>query len=171
MLSDTVWEAGLPSRIFLADRMLGKLARYMRFLGYDVEYAPEVDDSALLAQARKQGRVLLTRDRGLASRWGGGRDPRVILLSSDKADEQLVELARMDILPPPGPPRCTHCNHGLEEIPSAFARHLVHPYTASVSERFQHCRRCNHVYWEGDHPRLFLDGPGRVLAGKIFQLR
>jgi uncharacterized protein with PIN domain len=156
---------------FLADRMLGKLARYLRFLGHDVAFAPEGDDSLLLARARAEGRTILTRDRGLAFQWPQDGGLRVILLSAEKASEQLEELASRGVLPPPGTPRCTHCNHPLELMPQTLARHLVFPYTASTAETFHHCPSCNHVYWRGSHPDLFLQGPAKPIAGIKYQLR
>ncbi len=102
---------------FLADAMLGRLARWLRMLGFDTLYPGGHDlpqpDEALLAQAVSQGRTLLTRDKKL------GSHPAVFPVDSDNVQTQLVELA--ESLGPPfyrvigtGSPRCTLCNGILE---------------------------------------------------------
>src|SRR5215207_8725140 len=61
--------SGAPSPVhsphFLADAMLGRLARWLRVMGFDTAYDPALTDPALVALARRDGRVLLTRDRRL----------------------------------------------------------------------------------------------------------
>ncbi len=50
---------------FIADCMLGRLAKWLRILGFDVLYFPKAEDRDLLEISRREGRVLLTRDTGL----------------------------------------------------------------------------------------------------------
>jgi len=148
-------EAGKQHR-FLADRMLGRLARYLRLLGYDVTYPDPCADAILVAMAQGEGRVLLTRDRGILERSGpAGGNPRVVILRSQAAIEQVAQLASEGWLRSPGPPRCADCNQALEEMSASEARHLVPPYTFAVHSHFMYCRGCNRVLWEGSHPERF----------------
>lgn len=140
------------SHRFLADRMLGRLARYLRLMGHDVAYPGPCSDACLLAMAQEEGRVLLTRDHGILERLGAaGGTPQVVLLSSQVVTEQVAQLAAEGWLRHPGPPRCASCNRLLEAIDQSEARHLVHPYTFASQARFMYCRGCNQVLWEGSH--------------------
>ncbi len=141
---------------FLADRMLGRLARYLRLLGYDVSYPEPCEDAGLVAMAMSEGRVLLTRDLGFLERIGPARgNPKVVILRSSVVTEQVAQLASEGWLDRPGPPRCASCNRLLEDIDLLEARHLVPPYTFSVHTRFLYCHGCNRVYWEGSHLERF----------------
>src|SRR5947207_15196818 len=96
----------------LLDAMLGRLARWLRLMGYDAAYIPDTDDLEVVRQARAEARVILTRDRGLAQRSG----ITAILIDSQRLDEQLAEV-RQHIGPPhePNIPRCGKCNAPLED--------------------------------------------------------
>ncbi|MGI6210058.1 MAG: Mut7-C RNAse domain-containing protein, partial [Anaerolineae bacterium] len=75
---------------FIADAMLGKLARWLRLAGYDTIYDAALDDRELARRARESGRILLTRDRELAGRRG----VRAYLVQSEQVQEQLEEVLR-----------------------------------------------------------------------------
>jgi len=97
---------------FVADTMLGRLATWLRILGYDAEYA-RGEDAALIARARETGRILLTRDTGLVRR----RDvPPHLLVQSDRVSDQLRQVIRTFHLTPAGPSarRCPRCNTAVE---------------------------------------------------------
>lgn len=141
---------------FLADRMLGRLARYLRLLGYDVSYPQPCVDAGLVAMAMGEGRVLLTRDIGILERLGPAKgNPKVVILRSQVVTEQVEQLASEGWLGRPGPPRCAFCNRVLEDVDLFEARHLVPPYTCSVHTQFMYCSGCNRVYWEGSHLERF----------------
>ncbi len=142
-------EDGEQARL-VADAMLGRLARWLRALGYDTLYDPRLDDAALARRARAEGRWLLTRDRQLAARRG----VRAVLVDSDRLSEQLSQVLRQ--LPPPaGPPfaRCVACNATLEEVDRASAEGRVPEYVWETQERFFLCRSCGRMYWRGSHWR------------------
>lgn len=128
---------------FLCDAMLGRLARDLRLLGYDTAYAgPEETDGAILARARRDGRVLLTNDRALAARAGAD----ALLLAREDELEELVE--RLGLRPRAVDflTRCTECGARLV----AGARRAADPAPAHV-DRVARCAACGHVYWEGSH--------------------
>lgn len=128
---------------FLCDAMLGRLARDLRLLGYDVAYAgPDEPDGVILARAREEGRLLLTKDRELASRAGASG---VLLERADELEELVDRLGlrprRADFLT-----RCTACGARLVAGP----RGADDEAPADV-ERVARCPACGHVYWEGSH--------------------
>jgi uncharacterized protein with PIN domain len=151
---------------FIADRMLGRLARYLRLLGYDTSYPPPGPDAHLVARAQAEGRILLTRDRGIFMREGprNGR-PRVVEIESQEILGQLKQLADEGLIGRIGEPRCSVCNHPLEELAETEARHLLPPFTSATHCVYLYCRSCNVVLWEGSHWDRFLSRIYRVLFG------
>ncbi len=133
---------------FVADAMLGRLARWLRVLGYDTLYLPDVDDAGLARLARAEDRILLTRDRELARRRG----LRVVLLHDDQIDGQLAEVAQaLHLSANEAFSRCIQCNVVLEELDREQARPLVPPFVYSSQLRFRRCPQCGRVYWRGTH--------------------
>jgi len=148
---------------FLCDAMLGSLARWLRFFGYDAGYMdPSAEDCLLAERARSEGRWLLTRDRELAA-----IGPRTMLLRSDSVEDQLVEVfERLGERPSVGldRARCGECNGELEPAdPGEVAEH-VPPYVLRTAARFKRCRGCGRVYWPGSHGDRILAAMGRVAA-------
>ncbi|MGC9357591.1 MAG: Mut7-C RNAse domain-containing protein [Anaerolineae bacterium] len=132
---------------FLADAMLGKLARWLRFLGFDTLYL-QADDHLLAHRARAEDRILLTRDRELAKRRG----LRSILIVSQDLEEQLVQiLTEVGEPSDKTPARCMRCNVPLVEISLEEASTHVPPYVAQTQEEFRQCPQCGKVYWHGSH--------------------
>lgn len=135
---------------WLADEMLGRLARYLRFLGHDTLYVRDRTDAEIRDLARAEGRRLLTRDRDLAA-----RTPRAVLLTSPDLDEQLRGLrtefphlsyeVRFD--------RCTACNGRLDPIPPSAGGAAAPPRPARLGANLPlyRCAACGHLYWEGSH--------------------
>ncbi|HRU95451.1 MAG TPA: Mut7-C RNAse domain-containing protein, partial [Anaerolineae bacterium] len=105
------------------------------------------DGSVVDAQrARSEGRILLTRDHGLAARRG----LRVILVTTSALETQLAQVNAVVGIPP-RPPRCMTCNVLLERIPSAAARSHVPPYVAQTQQDFRRCPHCGKIFWPGTH--------------------
>ncbi|MCI4340419.1 MAG: DUF5615 family PIN-like protein [Thermoplasmata archaeon] len=136
---------------WLADEMLGRLARYLRFLGHDTEYVRGATDAEISDRARSENRRLLTRDRLLAQAV-----PSAILLESPHLREQLRELRerapetsfdiRFD--------RCTLCNGALRPSgPPTGSPRPPGPQDgpADLDRPTFVCERCGHRYWEGSH--------------------
>ncbi len=131
----------------LADAMLGKLARWLRLLGYDTLYIHD-DDVILAARARAEQRILLTRDHELSERKG----LQTILVASGKLEEQLTQiLTTVGPLPPDTPPRCMECNVPLIEISREEAQIEVPPYVAQTQEHFRRCPQCRRIFWHATH--------------------
>lgn len=116
---------------FAADAVLGGLARHFRALGYDTAWESPIGDATLVRRAVAEGRILLTRDVGIAEAWWIGG---LVLLSSDDPLEQLREIgARFALEDAAAFTRCTRCNATLEPVSAADAGDAVPPAVASES--------------------------------------
>ena len=133
---------------FIADNMLGSLARWLRILGYDVTYPRQADDNELVRLARAEGRILLTRDVALARRRG----LRAFLIESKGLEEQIRQVVRHWGPPPEGPfSRCPVCNTPLHKVDKEEVKSRVPPYVFRTQENFHLCPGCGRVYWPGTH--------------------
>ena len=133
---------------YVADAMLGRLAKWLRILGYDTVYFPQVEDRDLVRIARSEERLLLTRDRELTRRRG----LRSLLIESDRLDEQVGQLLRdLDLSVDWSVSRCARCNTVLRSIGKEEVRSRVPPYVVREHQQFSLCPRCDKVYWKGTH--------------------
>jgi len=136
--------------IFVVDCMLGKLAKWLRVLGFDAAYFPRAEDDKLLRLAQKEGRAVLTRDTGLAAKAGG---VRCLLIRSQRWEDQVRQVLdefriREEIVLYS---RCINCNARLKPIPKENARNLVPPFVYERNKEFSICPSCGRVYWPGTH--------------------
>lgn len=128
--------------------MLGSLAKWLRILGYDTLFDPNLDDHHLVRLARSENRVLLTRDRQLAQR----RRVRTLLIIDEDLDGQIRQVLRdLDLVPERSLSRCLVCNAPLEAITPEAARARVPAYVAETQHTFKQCPVCLRVYWRGTH--------------------
>src|SRR5213594_4408274 len=105
----------------LCDHMLGSLARWLRFMGYDTAYPEPGPDRTLVERVRAEDRILLTRDKELAARVTGA-----VLIRSDILEEQIREVASTLPLRLVGPlSRCSLCNEILVSAPLEDVKYLV----------------------------------------------
>ena len=147
---------------FAADRMLGRLARMLRLLGYDTLYANDM--TQLLAIARSGERVVLTRGE-TAQRFP--HLDKVLSLKSEYPPEQLRELVeRLGLDTRSGLwTRCTLCNAPIERVEKAGVEALVEAKIFRLYEEFYRCTGCSHVYWRGSHVDRILRNLGFLLGG------
>lgn len=140
-----------PTERFLCDEMLQRLGRWLRAAGYDVAIARSGEsDAVLMQQARYQGRLLLTRDKGLAEYRDA--DNYVVLLQGNTLQQLLQELSeRLDIdwLYRPFT-RCLECNTPLVVAPPEVVPR-VPPESIREGEQLLYCPLCDKPYWNGSH--------------------
>lgn len=150
-----------PVGRFVLDVHLGRLARWLRLLGFDTAYANWYDDATLARISQSEHRILLTRDRRLLMRsiveyghWVRSHQPRAQLLEV---------LERYDLLPLARPyTRCAHCNSSLEPVSREEIAHLLQPDTARYYDEFTRCTACGQVFWPGSHLRRLSELLGSV---------
>jgi uncharacterized protein with PIN domain len=131
----------------LVDAMLGRLARWLRLMGYDAAYYRTGSDEELARQARAEGRLILTRDHGLAGRRGVW----ALLINAEEIDAQIAEVRAVLGGEPEPFTRCPECNGRLVELSPEAAQGLVPPYVWHTQQAFKRCPDCGHVYWKGTH--------------------
>ena len=149
---------------FAAEKMLGRLAKWLRILGFDVLYFSKAEDRDLAAVARREGRILLTRDTGLIERTA--RRPNRLFVRSDAWEDQVVqvldEFGLWDEVRPNT--RCVACNVPLKPLSRERARNLVTPYVEEHAAAFAVCPGCERVFWQGTHFGDMERKIGRILG-------
>jgi uncharacterized protein len=145
---------------FVADAMLGRLARWLRILGNDTCYNPAWDDGYIIRLARAEDRVVLTRDRELAKRSGAS----IILLRSEQLDEQLAQLLHALPIEVDNEPRCPICNSPLQTITKGEAWDQVPLHSYIDNEIFKRCLNCGRFYWPGTQWRRIRDTLEMILS-------
>lgn len=139
--------------------MLGRLARWLRLLGFDCAYSAETRDEELVRLGVSEGRIILTRDRGLPQEWWV---PGIYLLQEEKVRDQVAEVIRrfdlassIRLLS-----RCNECNRVLNRVPRSDITGRVPRRVLELHDVFSECRGCRRVFWEGSHTariRLLVD--------------
>jgi len=139
----------MPSEIprFAADRMLARLARWLRLIGADVLFDPALGGAELLHRARDEGRIVVTRDKRLRTA------PDVIFLTSNFFREQLREVLTRHPFDPRAHAftRCSECNEPLQWLDRNLVARRVPPFVFASHEMFACCPRCARVYWGATH--------------------
>lgn len=137
---------------FVADGHLGRLAAYLRMLGFDTLYRSDYRDEEVARLSASENRILLTRDRGLLKR---NEVQRGYYLRATEPARQLVEVLReLDLTSAITPfRRCMHCNAVLRATEKEAVQHRLMPETAKYFEEFYVCPACDRVYWKGPHYR------------------
>ncbi len=150
---------------FLVESHLGRLAKWLRFLGYDVASYKGATFTNLARLAAKERRVLLTRSEKQArSEWKFARR----LIASDDYRMQLRELADLiEIDPDIAGSRCIHCNRPLYTIAREKVRSLVPEYVYETQADFVICRKCGHVFWRGTHYDKMIEMLYSLLQGDV----
>ncbi len=135
---------------FVLDVHLGKLARYLRLLGFDTLYDPGYDDNLIINISVTQNRIILTHDKGILKNrnvtrghWVRSQDPEV----------QVSEIVRRFDLKGNSRPftRCIECNTPLIVTGKDNVEKFLLPLTKKHFDEFRKCEGCGRIYWEGSH--------------------
>ena len=137
---------------FVLDGHLGRLAAYLRMLGFDTLYTPDAEDEHLAQLTSDEKRILLTRDRGLLKR---NLVARGYCVRQDDPHAQIVEIVeRFDLRSAAAPfTRCLRCNGLLQAVNKADVIRQLQPDTLQFYNEFHRCTACGQVYWKGSHYR------------------
>ncbi len=139
---------------FIADHNVGKLAQWLRLMGYDTLFFAGEDDSQMVAIARAENRIILTRDTGVMHRRiiTQGR-LKAVLITSDDAETQLRQLItdlKLDCAFKPFT-RCLVCNQPLVARTRDEVKDRVPPYVFRTQSQYMECPHCRRIYWRGTH--------------------
>lgn len=141
-----------PLRVprFVIDTNLGRLARYLRLLGFDCLYKNDFSDAEVAAISEQDQRIVLTRDRRLLQRKIIDRG--YFVRTTNPREQAREVIARMDLYALAKPfSRCTRCNGLLQDVPKSAVEHLLQPKTRRYYNHFRQCPQCGQVYWRGSH--------------------
>lgn len=149
---------------FAADAMLGRLARWLRVLGYDTWYDIGVADPVLVQVAADEDRLLLTRDRHLLAEL---RPPRAHEVRQDDPLDQLHDLVLALQLAPPEAlfTRCLLDNTALVTMTRDEALPLLPEGVRDLASAVRRCPACGRLYWDGSHVRRMRAALERTLPG------
>lgn len=147
---------------FIADAMLGRLARWLRLLGFDTSYYPDISDTRLLRIAKEEKRLILTRDTRLI-KIKGFND--YLLIKANDPFKQILEVINtLDIKHFCPFSRCVSCNGVLRGLTDKNEiRESVPEFVFLNSKTFLRCTNCGKVYWEGTHPKKFREKLSDIL--------
>ena len=144
----------MPDLKFIVDHNTGKLARWLRMMGYDTAFFTGEDDGEMVNIALTQGRAILTRDRQLLKRRPAARGRvKALLITDDDSRLQLRQVARtfgLDFSHKPFS-LCLECNQPLVPRTQDEVKDAVPPYVFKTQTQYMQCTRCHRVYWRGTH--------------------
>jgi uncharacterized protein with PIN domain len=154
---------------FIVDQNVGKLARWLRMLGYDTQFYTGEEDWQMIITGLREGRVLLTRDSRVMKTGvvTNGR-LKAIYIKSEKPEEQIKQVVeelgldyRSGFLTV-----CIECNRQLEERSREQVEGRVPPYVFKTQDYFVECPSCKRVYWKGTHWQAMTEQLEKIIAGK-----
>jgi uncharacterized protein with PIN domain len=139
---------------FIVDNNVGKLAKWLRIMGYDALFFNGSNDSRMVAIALAEERVILTRDTQIMKRRvvTSGR-LKAILIQSDKPEPQMhqvIDSLHLDCRFKPFA-ICLECNQPLVEKSKQQVKDLVPPYVFQTQNQYMECPNCHRIYWRGTH--------------------
>lgn len=135
---------------FIVDGMLGGVGRWLRIIGYDTLYINTNRKIELVRIAEKEKRIILTKDKKFASSF-----PEIVFyIEGNDTFQQFKDVIKkfnLEIKEENLFKICSICNTYLENIEKEKVKNLVPEYVYNTKEEFSICKRCNKIYWEGDH--------------------
>ena len=153
---------------FIVDNNVGKLAKWLRMMGYDAVLFDGSDDSYLVAKALAEDRIILTRDTQIMKRGviTSGR-LKAILINSDEPESQIRQVidtlnldCRLRLFT-----LCLECNQPLEERSKDQVKDRVPPYVFLTQKQYMECPACHRIYWRGTHWKAMTEKLKRFLPG------
>jgi len=139
---------------FLVDAMLGNIAKKLRLLGYDSEYFSNINDDELILKAKKENRIVITKDESLSHRIKKKKLPMIQITKNEEMDQLVqiyknLELTKSVIIGTRT--RCTICNGQLDSIDKDQITTKVPDGVLEQTDHFWKCSECDRIYWEGSH--------------------
>jgi uncharacterized protein with PIN domain len=160
--------AGLVARIrdlqvrFIADSMLGRLAKWMRAIGCDVTYYPRIEDGELVDRASREGRIILTKDILLVKRRKA-KGNSLLVVGNSYRDQLRQVVEHFSIDPYQGfLTRCIECNIPLADIEKEMVKEKVPEYVYQTQDSFSLCPACQRIYWGATHKDEMLKMLGEI---------
>lgn len=140
---------------FIVDGMLGKITRWLRMLGHNVMYSNDLDDVELITIAKRERRVLLTRDLELYQQ-AISNQAEAFYPTGETEEEKLAQLAKrfkIRLCIKMETSRCPKCNARVKPITKEEVASRIEKNTFVHYSDFWECRKCGQIYWQGAHWR------------------
>ena len=153
---------------FIVDNNVGKLAKWLRIMGYDTVFFNAEDDSNMITTALAEGRVILTRDTQIMKRRVVTNGQlKAILIESDEPEQQMQQvITTLNLNCHYGPfTICLECNQPLQERSKQQVKDLVPPYVFQTQSQFMECPACHRIYWRGTHWQAMTKKLERFIKG------
>jgi len=135
---------------FILTKELGRLAKWLRILGFDTVYYNQDNLSSLIIQALRDERIILTRNGRLPQTRG----LKIVLIKNEKIKKQVEEILqtlKISLKPEMMFSRCILCNTELVDIAKDKVKDKVPEYVFNTQEDFITCPKCQRIYWQGTH--------------------
>ena len=138
---------------FIVDLNVGRLAKWLRIMGYDALFVPGIEDGELVRLAQEEGRIVLTRDRFIMRRRiVTTGELKALLIESESLENQLRQVVETYHLDTQGElSRCIECNVSLTDMPREQVQERVPSFVFQTQEEFMECPSCQNLYWRGTH--------------------
>jgi len=160
-----VRKSGKPK--FMVDHNVGKLAKWLRLMGYDARFFNDGEDSRMIAAALAEDRIILTKDTHILKRGvvTSGR-LKAILIEGDKSKEQICQVIQtMNIAHGFRPfTICIECNQPLLNRTKDEVKDRVPPYVFKTQEQYMECPECCRIYWKGTHWMAMTEKLRQIIA-------
>lgn len=154
---------------FIVDSNAGKLARWLRIIGYDALFFNNIEDAHLIDIALREERVVLTRDTQIMRRRVIiEKRIKAILLQHDDPKEQLRQVIKKLNLDCHLRhfTRCLECNQNLLPKTKEDIRELVPPFVFRTQTQYMQCPSCLRIYWRGTHWQRMMNELDKIAADK-----
>ena len=150
---------------FFVDAMLGNIARKLRLLGYDSQYFSDIDDEKLIDGARKEKRIIISKDEELIKRAQKLGIGSIRITKKEEIDQFFeiitsVNLKRVKING--NTARCPKCNSLTESVYKNIIKEKIPQGVLKSNDKFWRCKCCKQVYWEGTHIKNLQEFVGKV---------
>ncbi len=135
---------------FICDDHLGRLAKYLRMLGFDTLYNNDYDHNILISLSNSHNRILLSRDKKLLL---NKKITRRYLVKQAEPGEQVREVLEYFDLKKNITPmsRCLECNGVVQQVPEESVKHRIEKYIIEINDEFTECKGCGKIFWKGSH--------------------
>ena len=154
---------------FIVDNNVGKLAKWLRIMGYDTIFFNGRDDSRMIATALAEDRVILTRDTQIMRRrLVTSGQLKAILIKGDQAEQQMhqvIDTLKLDCHFRPFA-LCLECNQPLLERSKQQVKDLVPPYVFQTQSQYMECPACHRIYWRGTHWQAMTKKLEKFMTGR-----
>ena len=150
---------------FFVDAMLGNIARKLRLLGYDSQYFSDIDDEKLIDGARKEKRIIISKDEELIKRAQKLGIGSIRITKKEEIDQFFeiitgVNLKRVKING--NTARCPKCNSLTKSVDKEIIKEKIPQGVLKSNDKFWICECCKQVYWEGTHIKNLQEFVGKV---------